>query len=187
MRKWTPARGAYSALQFSYAVRFPVGSSLTRSGPSSPTRLCTKRDSWPATFDADRSCRLDQATFRRGLHQAIRPPPANIRPGSPAPRAGPGTGEAALFQEAKLIESRARCDIQAAPSVGHHIGRELSHGIGPRAVTGGADEGRCTAAKNIRPAQALGSAAWSGGAFISLKLIAYWPRATATETNRWRR
>src|SRR5262245_61018088 len=32
-----------------------------------------------------------QAFFRRRRHQARRPPPARIRPGSPAPAMGPGT------------------------------------------------------------------------------------------------
>jgi hypothetical protein len=32
-----------------------------------------------------------QAVFRRRRHQARRPPPAKIRPGSPAPAMGPGT------------------------------------------------------------------------------------------------
>src|SRR5262249_43267120 len=33
-----------------------------------------------------------QAVFRRRRHQPRRPPPAKIRPGSPAPAMGPGTG-----------------------------------------------------------------------------------------------
>src|SRR5215471_1863476 len=33
-----------------------------------------------------------QATFHRRRHQPRRPPPAKIRPGSPAPAMGPGTG-----------------------------------------------------------------------------------------------
>jgi hypothetical protein len=32
-----------------------------------------------------------QAIFFRRRHQARRPPPANMRPGSPAPAMGPGT------------------------------------------------------------------------------------------------
>jgi len=37
-----------------------------------------------------------QAIFRRRRHQPRRPPPANIRPGSPAPAMGPGTTSTAF-------------------------------------------------------------------------------------------
>src|ERR1700730_8631849 len=43
-----------------------------------------------------------QAIFRRRRHQPRRPPPANSRPGSPAPAIGPGTASEGAEETEKL-------------------------------------------------------------------------------------
>src|SRR5215475_5898832 len=48
-----------------------------------------------------------QAIFCRRRHQPRRPPPANSRPGSPAPTMGPGTGDATRPEVLKAQVLRA--------------------------------------------------------------------------------
>jgi hypothetical protein len=57
-----------------------------------------------------------QAIFRRHRHQPRRPLPANIRPGSPAPTMGPGTGDATRPEVLKAQVLRASVQKLVAPA-----------------------------------------------------------------------
>src|SRR5215831_13949868 len=62
-----------------------------------------------------------QATFRRRRHQPRSPPPAKIRPGSPAPATGPGTAAAPA---GTLVVSRIFRTFNLAerhPALGHVV------------------------------------------------------------------
>src|SRR5262249_40316934 len=59
----------------------------------------------PQTTCADRAPPEAQAIFCRRRHQPRRPPPAKIRPGSPAPTMGPGTAVNVTGPSTKLTPS----------------------------------------------------------------------------------
>src|SRR5262245_54188983 len=57
-----------------------------------------------------------QAIFFRRRHQPRRPPQAKIRPGSPAPTMGPGTGDATRPEVLKAQVLRASVQKPVAPA-----------------------------------------------------------------------
>jgi hypothetical protein len=71
-----------------------VAMAFTLSGIASHVLIkIANRQSLAAANDVRGFAPKVQAIFFRRRHQPRRPPQANIRPGSPAPATGPGTGE----------------------------------------------------------------------------------------------
>src|SRR5262249_22429503 len=82
------------------------GGNMDDQVPKQEKRLKDLSDSTATPWGAQahhHTSRDAQAIFFRRRHQPSRPPPAKIRPGSPAPAMGPGTGEVSVTMKEEMM------------------------------------------------------------------------------------